>query len=74
MSPHGTKMLTLDELKASMADAGGVYVAHDGPEGGLDISGGLQDPASGFSAHLPMRAQPQPSSPSPQTISFSELS
>jgi hypothetical protein len=77
VSPHGTKMLTLDGLKASADDAGGVYVAHDGPEGGLDINGGLQDPTSGFSVHLPIRAQLQPSSPSqppsPQAVSLSEL-
>ena len=56
---------------------GGVYLTHDGPERGLDINGGLQDKASGYSAQLRMRPQPQPSSVSQpeslQTLSFSEL-
>lgn len=77
VSPHGTKMLTLHELTTEAGDTGGVYLTHDGPERGLDINGGLQDQASGYSANLWMRPQPQPPSASqPQTptaLSFSEL-
>jgi len=77
LSPHGTKMLTLDELKTAAGDEGGVYLTHDGPERGLDINGGLQDQAVGYSARLRMLPQLQPSSTSqpqsPQIPSFSEL-
>jgi len=78
ISPHGTKMLTLDQLKTTASDLGGVYLTHDGPERGLDINGGLQDPGVGYSAHLRIWPQPQPpnaSQPQPtKTMSFSELS
>ncbi|MGH9743930.1 MAG: hypothetical protein ACRD51_16415, partial [Candidatus Acidiferrum sp.] len=77
VSPHGTKMIALDELNAATGDVGGVYLTQDGPERGLDMNGGLQDKAVGYSARLPMRPQLQPSSASqpqsPQTLSFSEL-
>ena len=77
VSPHGTKMLTLEELKATEGNTGGVYLSHDGPERGLDINAGLLDQAAGFSAHLPMRARPQTSSAtqpsSPESVNFSEL-
>ncbi|MGB8472554.1 MAG: hypothetical protein WCE61_00560, partial [Candidatus Acidiferrum sp.] len=77
VSPHGTKMVTMDELKTAADDTGGIYLTHDGPERGLDINGGLQDKAPGYSARLQMWPQPQPSSASqpqsPQTLSISEL-
>ena len=77
VSPHGTKMIILDELKAAADDTGGIYLTHDGPERGLDINGGLQDKGPGYSARLQMWPQPQPSSASqpqsPQTLSISEL-
>ena len=77
VSPHGTKMLTLDQLKTAAGDEGGVYVTHDGPVRGLDVNGGLQDQAVGYSARLRMLPQLQPSSTSqsqsPQILSFSEL-
>jgi hypothetical protein len=77
ISPHGTQMLALDELETAVGNTGGVYLTHDGPERGLDINGGLEDKAAGYSAHLWMRPQPQPPSAaqpqSPQTLSFSEL-
>ena len=70
-------MLALDALKAAASDTGGVYLTHDGPERGLDINGGLQDQAVGYSAHLRIWPQPQPptaSQPqSPQTMNISEL-
>jgi hypothetical protein len=77
VSPHGTKMLTLDELKTAAGNEGGVYLTHDGPERGLDINGGLQDQAVGYSARLRMQPQLQQSPTSqpqsPQILSFSEL-
>lgn len=47
VSPHGTKMVALDELKTAASESGGIYLTHDGPERGLDINGGLQDQATG---------------------------
>lgn len=74
ISPQGTKMLTLEDLKTSTSDTGGIYVTHDGPEGGLDINGGLLDEAVGYSARLSLRPQPSSSQPqSLQVLSVSEL-
>jgi hypothetical protein len=77
ISPHGTKMITLGELKSAASSTGGVYVSHDGDEHGLAISGGLRDQAVGYSARLPLLPSPQPGSngapQSPIQIDFVEL-
>jgi hypothetical protein len=52
ISPHSTKMLTLNELLSTKSDVGGVYVSYDGPDHALAINGGLVDQAVGYSAHL----------------------
>jgi hypothetical protein len=62
VSPHGTKMVAMDQLKTSTTTTGGVYLSHDGDEHGLDVNGGLVDLAVGYSARLPFlpSAQEQP--------------
>jgi hypothetical protein len=57
--PHGTKMVTFDQLSSAVSVTGGVYLTHDGAEHGLAISGGLQDKAVGYSAHLPLVPLPE---------------
>jgi hypothetical protein len=59
VSPHGTKMLLVDELKTTTGQTGGVYLSHDGDEHALAVSGGLRDPAVGYSARLPLLPTPQ---------------
>jgi hypothetical protein len=74
VSPHGTKIVALDQLATVADTAGGVYVTHDGPERGLDINGGLEDLAVGYSARLRTLPQLQPSSTSQtNAMSFSQL-
>jgi hypothetical protein len=77
ISPHGTKMVSFDELKVAASDFGGVYLTHDGVENALSISGGLLDEAVGYSAHLwllpssPMSSHPVP--PAVAETTFAEL-
>lgn len=52
VTPHGTKLLELSELKSTTASMGGIYVTHDGSEGALTINGALLDKAVGYSANL----------------------
>jgi hypothetical protein len=77
VSPHGTKMIALNELKTTPSEQGGIYLTHDGPEHGLAVNAGLQDQVVGYSAHLWVLPSPQPSSATPSQpparISFSQL-
>ncbi len=52
ISPHGTKLVNLSELQFTTSSSGGVLLTHDGPGGGLLVSGGLEDESVGYSAHL----------------------
>jgi hypothetical protein len=52
VSPHGTKIVKLDELQFAPSPAGGVSVNYQGPKDGLLINGGLEDPSNGYSATL----------------------
>jgi hypothetical protein len=51
VSPHGTKVIDLEELR-SASHAGGIDIAYDGPQDGVVVNGALEDPATGYSAHL----------------------
>jgi hypothetical protein len=74
ISPHGTKLLDLNELKLSTGDAGGIYLTHDGAEAGLAINGALLDKAVGYSANLGLVPSLQPaSSPQPPTMAESTV-
>jgi len=75
--PHATKMVNFAELKSAASTAGGIFLAHDGPERGLAINGGLADESVGYSAHLWLFLSPQPPSTTtaqtPSESSFAEL-
>ena len=64
VSPHGTKLVKLDEFQSSPNAEGGITVAYQGPKDGLLINGGLEDPSNGYSATirfypaLALQAQP----------------
>lgn len=81
IAPHGTKMLSLNELQSAPSDVGGIYLSHDGPDHALAINAGLDDQAVGYSAHLLLLPSLQPASDpasdaspaSPTEISFAEL-
>jgi hypothetical protein len=61
LSPHGTKVVDLREMQATLATEGGVSVTYQGPENGLLLSGGLEDTATGYSANLPLHRRQKPS-------------
>jgi hypothetical protein len=61
VTPHGTKIVELTELMSSATSTGALVLTHDGPEGGLAVNAGLQDPSAGYSAHLPVGSLPDPS-------------
>jgi hypothetical protein len=61
ISPHGTKLVNLSELQFTTTSSGGVVLTHDGPAGGLVVSGGLEDEGVGYSAHLLMITLPDAS-------------
>ena len=58
ISPHGTKLLQLQELHSAPSNEGGLRVTWDGPENRLLVYAGLQDPATGFSARLTFHFPP----------------
>jgi Bacterial Ig-like domain (group 2) len=60
---HGTSLVNLDELDTAPGSQGGVRVTYDGPTDGLEINGGLQDPAVGYSARLPLHFPPITTAP-----------
>jgi hypothetical protein len=55
---HGTVVVNLTELDSAPGPQGGIHITYDGPTDGLEINGGLEDPATGFSAHLPLHFPP----------------
>jgi hypothetical protein len=65
ITPQGTKMVDLAEIKSSTATTGGIYLTHDGIEHSLAINGAVFDNAVGYSARLAMLAVP--ASPAPGT-------
>ena len=72
ISPHGTKIVELTELLSTSATTGGVVVSWTGNEYDLAVNSGLQDPAVGYSAHLPLATRPDPSD-KPARDSYAEL-
>ena len=52
ISPHGTKLIELNELLSAPTSEGGIRVSYAGSENDLIISGGLQDQTNGYSASL----------------------
>ena len=52
VSPHGTKIVKLNELQFAPSLEGGVSVNYQGPKDGLLVNGGLEDPSTGYSATL----------------------
>lgn len=72
ISPYGTKMVLLQELKQSAGSEGGIRVTYDGAERGLMINGGLEDQSTGYSANLPF-ASASPAWTKVSRISYAEV-
>jgi hypothetical protein len=73
ISPHGTKMIDLSEIKLASMASGGIYLSHDGAEHTLAISGGLSDDAVGFSAHLVVLPVSETGNTEVSTVTYAEL-
>ena len=58
VSPHGTKLVRLNEIRLSSSPNGGIQVAYTRPREGVAITGGLQDSKTGYSAGLPFAIFP----------------
>lgn len=71
VSPHGTKTVDLTELLATTDPTGGVLLTHNGPEFGLVVNGGLQDEATGYSAHMRLAPPLLDDAPLPTILSAS---
>jgi hypothetical protein len=72
ISPHGTKMVELNELLSASTSMGGLVVTWTGREGELMISASLKDAAAGYSARLPLGPRPAATAKMSQN-SYSEL-
>jgi hypothetical protein len=72
VSPHGTKVVTLDELQSAKGNAGGLEITYEGAPGALVVNGGLQDQANGYSANLRFQSPP-PVSALSSLQTYSEL-
>jgi hypothetical protein len=76
ISSHGTKMLDLTELPATVGASGGLSITYTGPENAIWTTGGLEDLATGYSAVIPFTlpmSSPDPLSTHPTPISLAEL-
>ncbi len=62
-----TKLIALDELKAAPTSDGGILVSWTGAPEDLVLNGGLHDPATGYSANIPL-APPPSSNPAPISV------
>lgn len=72
VSPHGTKTINLNELLSAPVPTGGVSLSYVGSPDALLANGGLEDEATGYSAHLPIG--PLPAEKANVTVtSFAEL-
>ena len=72
VSPHGTKMVTLDELASAAGVSGGLRLTYGGAENALLVNAGLRDDASGYSASIPFAPSPAPADTA-STVSYAEL-
>src|SRR5581483_7094791 len=61
VSPHGTKIVSLNELLSASATSGGLVVTYEGSQDELVVNAGLQDAAAGYSARLPLGVPPDAS-------------
>ncbi len=53
VSPHGTKLVQLDELKSIAATDGGLHITWTGESSDVIVNGGMEDQSVGYSANIP---------------------
>jgi hypothetical protein len=72
ISPHGTKIVNLDEMQSANTSSGGLRISYDGAEQGLIVNGELEDTSNGYSASMAIRL-PLMDSEKPTLSTFAEL-
>lgn len=65
ISPHGMKLVSLQELPEFPGSVGGIHISYVGPTDALIVNGGIEDEGLGYSAILafsspPLRAEALP--------------
>jgi hypothetical protein len=73
VSPHGTKVVTVQELQSALGTNGGLRVTYTGAEEGLVVTGHLQDQSTGYSAAVPFFHTGPMAKEKSTSISFSQL-
>jgi hypothetical protein len=68
ISPHGTKMLEMNDLATTQAGTGGIRITYSGTATDLLVNGGLEDIGVGYSAGIPFSTAPASSAPSSITV------
>lgn len=68
ISPHGTKMLQMNDLATTQAASGGIRITYSGTATDLLVNGGLEDIGVGYSAGIPFSAAPASSTSSSITV------
>ncbi|MFZ0745351.1 MAG: hypothetical protein WAM85_13150 [Terracidiphilus sp.] len=68
ISPHGTKMLEMNDLATTQAASGGIRITYSGTATDLLVNGGLEDIGVGYSAGIPFSTAPATSTPSSITV------
>jgi hypothetical protein len=68
ISPHGMKLVQLDELQSTSGTQGGIHVSSSVPSDQLVVNGGLEDPATGYSANLPFAVEAPSDKATPLTM------
>lgn len=68
ISPHGTKMLQMNNLATTQAASGGIRITYSGTATDLLVNGGLEDIGVGYSAGIPFSAAPASSTSSSITV------
>jgi hypothetical protein len=72
VSPHGTKIVNLNELLSATTPRGGVTMSYTGSPDALLVSAELEDETVGYSAHLPIGPLPKAANQVSES-SFAEL-
>jgi hypothetical protein len=76
ISPHGMKLVHLQELPQIPGTVGGVHVSYTGPPDALIVNGGLEDGRTGYSVGLPIvgpALQPSQLPPHAKSAEFTSI-
>lgn len=66
VSPHGMKLVDLNELQSATASRGGIRISSTATMDNVVVNGGLEDPTVGYSANLPFSGEMIQTADTPQ--------